>query len=40
MHDAAALVLGAHERLPDDTSGPCVWFEKHAIYRRESPSAS
>ena len=37
MHDGAALVLGAHEHLPDDTSGLCVWFEKHAIYRRESP---
>lgn len=35
MHDGAALVLGAHERLPDDVSGLCAWFEKHAVYRRE-----
>ncbi len=36
MHDGAALVLGTHEHLPDDVSGLCAWFEKHAIYRRES----
>jgi chemotaxis protein methyltransferase CheR len=40
MRHGAALVFGAHERLPDDVSGLCAWFEKHAIYRRESPSAS
>jgi chemotaxis protein methyltransferase CheR len=34
MHDGAALVLGAHEHLPNDVSGLGAWFEKHAIYRR------
>ena len=33
MHDGAALVIGAHERLPDDPA-LSVWFEKRAIYRR------
>lgn len=36
MHDGAALVLGAHEHVPDDVSVLCAWFGKHAIYRRES----
>lgn len=36
MHDGAALVLGTHEQLPDDVSGLSAWFEKHAVYRRES----
>jgi chemotaxis protein methyltransferase CheR len=36
MHDGAALVLGAHEHLPDDVSGLHAWFDKHAIYRSES----
>ena len=36
MHDGAALVLGAHEHLPDDAYGVCAWFEEHAIYRSES----
>ena len=36
MHDGAALVLGTHERLPGDVSGLSAWFEKQAIYRRES----
>ena len=36
MHDGAALVLGTHEQLPDDVSGLRTWFDKHAIYRRES----
>ena len=36
MHDGAALVLGAHEHLPDDESVLCAWFEGHSIHRRES----
>ena len=36
MHDGAALVLGAHEHVPDDVSGLCAWFEREAIYRIES----
>ena len=36
MHAGAALVLGAHERLPATAHGLATWFEKQAIYRRVS----
>ena len=33
MHDGAALVLGAHEQLPDSVHGLSAWFGQHGIYR-------
>ncbi len=35
MHDGAALVLGAHEQLPDTPHRLSAWFEKEKIYRCE-----
>jgi chemotaxis protein methyltransferase CheR len=34
MHDGAALVLGAHERLPESAQELSVWIEKQHIYRK------
>ena len=34
MHDGAALVLGAHERLPGSTFELSAWIEKRPIWRR------
>ena len=34
MHKGAALVIGAHERLPENAA-LSAWFEKQAIYRKD-----
>jgi chemotaxis protein methyltransferase CheR len=34
MHGGAALVLGAHERLPENAQELSVWFGKQNIYRK------
>lgn len=34
MNNGAVLVLGAHERLPEDACGLTAWYEKRAIYRK------
>jgi chemotaxis protein methyltransferase CheR len=39
MHRGAALVIGAHERLPDNPE-LSPWFEKLAIYRRDPVAAT
>ena len=36
MHDDAALVVGAHEKLPEGTEGLLMWFDKQRIYRKSS----
>ncbi len=33
MHDDAALVIGAHEKLPEGAKGLLMWFDKQRIYR-------
>ncbi|TDJ09924.1 MAG: chemotaxis protein CheR, partial [Gammaproteobacteria bacterium] len=34
MHDDAALVIGAHEKLPEGAEGLLNWFDKQRIYRK------
>jgi len=34
MHDDTALVVGAHEKLPEGTEGLSMWFHKQRIYRK------
>jgi hypothetical protein len=34
MHDDAALVIGAHEKLPEGAEGLSMWFAKQRIYRK------
>jgi chemotaxis protein methyltransferase CheR len=36
MHDNAALVIGAHEKLPEGAKGLLMWFDKQRIYRKSS----
>jgi chemotaxis protein methyltransferase CheR len=36
MHDDAALVIGAHEKLPEGAEGLLKWFYKQRIYRKSS----
>ena len=33
LHAGGALVIGAHERLPADTTGLNAWSKRHGIYR-------
>ena len=34
MHDDAALVIGAHEKLPEGAEGLSMWFDRQLIYRK------
>lgn len=34
MHDGAALVLGAHEHLPEGVQELSLWLDKQHIYRK------
>ena len=34
MHDDAALVIGAHEKLPEGAEGLSMWIDKQRIYRK------
>jgi len=36
MHDDAALMIGAHEKLPEGAEGLLNWFDKQRIYRKSS----
>ncbi len=36
MHDDAALVIGAHEKLPEGAEGLSMWFDRQRVYRKSS----
>lgn len=36
MHDGAALVIGAHEKLPEGAERLSMWFDRQQIYRKSS----
>lgn len=39
MHDGAAIVLGAHEHLPDCVQNLSIWFDRERIYRKNASTA-
>lgn len=36
MHDGAALVIGIHEKLPEEPAALSTWFDEQGIYRKRT----